>query len=121
MNLSELKQIAKEILAIKPEGEYEHIMFTTKSGGHIKIKVNLEPSDIIFRNEDFRYKTQYCGSAYEGTLVVEARRLEVTDIDGRPIYESKSGVLFIEKYVHGDATYFDSCYLKEPCMTVIEA
>jgi hypothetical protein len=113
MTLTELKAKAKEILALKPAENFEHVEFSTKSGGTPLDLVGIEKY-IVFQDTNFKYRTQYCGDAYESNTTVECISTKVTDKNDNVIYELPNGHLFVWSYKYGNAENFDSGTFDNP-------
>lgn len=111
MTLDELKAQAAAVLAIQPASGYTHETFTTNSGGGIKNPLGIPE---VHRGSQYKYGTVRNGNAYAGSLTVECRDTGTADADGRTIYETPAGVVFVYVYRRGSAEHFDSGRLAAP-------
>ena len=114
MTLDELKVEATKILSITPKEGYTHQTFSCGSGGAPRNHVKIPE---VARNQKYEYPTVRCGGAYSGSVTVECRDTGTLDSNGRKIYESVNGTVFVYKYYRGSAESFDSGALVSPNMS----
>jgi hypothetical protein len=112
MTLEELKAEAAKILAIEPAAGFQHVTFSTGSGG----LRNLVGIPEVHRDSKFKYDTVANGRAYANTVVVECRDTGTKDSKGRTIYETTAGVMFVYSYSSGSPDRFDGGSLREPVL-----
>lgn len=114
MTLDELKSEAAKILAIQPVANYAHHTFECRSGGAPTNQVGVPEAHW---ESQFRYDTVANGAAYSGSVTVECRDTGARDADGRTIYETPAGVVFVFAYRPGSPDRFDRGRLVPPNMT----
>lgn len=115
MNLEELKTMAQKILAIKPGEKYEHKVFSCRSGGTPRNNARVK---VVHNEQRWEYDTVRNGSAYSGSLTIECRDTGTQDKNGRTIYETPDGMVFVYSYRKGSPESFDSGSLEPPSFSV---
>lgn len=118
MKLEELKAQATAILAIEPGSGFEHHTFACRTGGRPSNKVGVPT---VHEGGKFEYDTVRHGGAYSGFLVVECRDTGAKDDEGRAIYLTPTGEVFVFRYLRGSAENFDRGWLIPPVMAVTAA
>lgn len=113
MDLAQLKKQAAKILDLEPGEGFQHVTFRTGSGGPIRNKVGVP---IIHQDSEFRYNTVANGAAVAGSVTIECRSTGAKDANGRTIYVTPCGKVFVYAYSSGSAYNFDCGSLVDPKM-----
>jgi hypothetical protein len=113
MKLEELKKQAQAILDLKVTEGYEHISFTTNSGGLPAIKVEFT-DEVISRLEEPKYNTPANGMAYSSETVILCKNTGIKDKNDRLIYVTPNDVTFVYAYSGGSPYCFDSASFRSP-------
>lgn len=113
MTLDDLKAQARAILEIQPTEGFKHHSFYCRSGGAPSNKVGVPE---VHRESRFEYDTVANGCAYSGTVVVDCRETGTRDADGRDIYLTPEGTVFVFRYQRGSPDSFDYGALVAPRM-----
>lgn len=111
MTFDELKAEAAKILAIQPGVGYAYHTFSCRSGGAPANQVGVPE---VHCESEFRYETTANGAAFSGSVTVECRDTGGRDADGRTIYETPAGVVFVFAYRPGSPDRFDRGRLVPP-------
>lgn len=111
MNVSELKEMAKKILALEPSKDFQHVAFSCRSGGAPRNKAKVP---VIHTESNYEYPTVAGGPAYSGSVTVECRDTGVKDVNGRTIYETPENQVFVFEYRRGSPESFDYGALVDP-------
>ena len=113
MNWNDLQDLARAILANKPEGPWKDETFSTGSGT-LRNEVNVP---IIHRSQQLAYRTTACGDAYRTEISVRCRAAGVKDSRGRDVFEHEDGTLFVFRYNPGSPVSFDCGALSVPTLS----
>ncbi len=105
MKLEELKTQAQKILEIEPTGDFVHKTFSCSSGGQPR---NVLKLPIVHGESEKLYSTVRNGDAYSGSITIECRDTGTKDMEGRSIYLTPAGDVFVYRYRAGSAESFDS-------------
>lgn len=113
MHIETLKAQAAKILDLKPASGFAHVTFATGSGGAPRNTAGIPE---VHRECAFAYPTVANGPAYSGSVTIECRDTGALDADGRKIYETPDGLVFVYAYYPGSPYSFDRGWLEEPRM-----
>jgi hypothetical protein len=112
MTLNELKQQAARILEIpESHGDFTNKSFTARSGGAPRNNIGLPE---VHRGNEFRYRTTANGDAYEGEVVILCNDTGTKDRNGKTIYSTPQGQVFVYRYHGGSAESFDYGSFEHP-------
>ncbi len=102
MTLDELKAEAAKITAIQPAGDYKHHTFTARSGG-IGNRYGVPE---VHRGTSDHYSTVRHGATCRTTVTVECQDTGTRDADGRVIYATPAGMVFVYYHIPGSPESF---------------
>lgn len=112
MTWEKLQAEASKIVANKPTGDFKDVTFSIGSGQfHI-----MEGLPVLHYAEGESYSTVRHGSTCAKDVTIRCRDTGAIDSDGRTIYESENGIVFVFSFIRSNAYRYAEGYLEVPAM-----